>query len=491
MITQQGVLRTPCFVFLGVRKLYPIGLHVLAALTLLPFLALAAYCHPYFDDYSTALEVKRTGFATYFGQFYLHWTGRYAFLLANALHPLHFGGIPAYKAGAAGLIVGLVGGCYFMTSVLGRHLAGGNRLVLGSSFLLAVLMLFPSPAEGFYWVIGGYNYLLPISLGLVGLGLGLMRDTLGKKHRFVWQILVLGSTFLFPGFSEFSACLSLLLAVGLMVAYPNTSRFWKLVALTAVVGAVLTLASPGNFVRLHQQHYAKLPAIQLVASSVAATAYTLLQWLSFTGIWLLVLLILPLLQELARFESSALNRLTRLPWLWPMLMGGGLLGCYLFSYFAVHQPLPLRARNLLYVYFLTTGMLSLAGLTQRLHQRQQKLPEIPSWLLLAGLVAVIYLDHNPLLRHAFIGKQLATPAEAYVAWLSGAAQRFDSEQNLRYDLLRRTKADSVQLPALSNPPAILLYYDLSDSPTMWSNQVMAIYFGKKAVWVRPPAKASD
>ena len=93
------------------RKSYLGVIHVIAAAVVLPFVMLAAYAHPFFDDYGTALEIKRTGFTYYFTSLYQNWTGRYAFLLANMVHPLRFGGLRAYQCTAGGLVVGLVGSC--------------------------------------------------------------------------------------------------------------------------------------------------------------------------------------------------------------------------------------------------------------------------------------------------------------------------------------------------------------------------------------------
>ena len=45
-------------------------MHGVAVAVVLPFLVLAAYCHPYYDDYGTALELQRTGFVSYFTTFY-------------------------------------------------------------------------------------------------------------------------------------------------------------------------------------------------------------------------------------------------------------------------------------------------------------------------------------------------------------------------------------------------------------------------------------
>ena len=89
----------------------------------------------YSDDYGTALELKRTGFGYYFISLYQAWTGRYAFLLANIVHPLRFGGLGTYQGTAAELVFGLVGSCYALAWGLtaGSQLRRAARLALGSS----------------------------------------------------------------------------------------------------------------------------------------------------------------------------------------------------------------------------------------------------------------------------------------------------------------------------------------------------------------------
>ena len=92
----------------------------------------------------------------------------------------------------------------------------------------------------------------------------------------------------------------------------------------------------------------------------------------------------------------------------------GFAGCYLFSYLAIQQPPPLRARNLLYAYFLVIGLLGLIGAVQYGQRLGWEAPKIPAGVLLLLLLAVALLaDGNSRLRNAAIGRGAHTVALAY------------------------------------------------------------------------------
>ena len=477
----------PLFLSKRVQKSYSFAVHLIAIAVVLPFVVLAAYCHPYFDDYGTALELKRTGFAYYLSSHYQSWTGRYALLLANSVHPLRFGGLRAYQWTAAGLVVGLVGSCYLLGWGLtaGQQLRLPARLALGSGLAVAMLALLPSPAEGFYWVVGGYNYLLPILAAFSGLaaGCGYAATPARLPHR-QWLLLpgMLVAAALFPGFSEFSACLSLLVMGSLLVAFPRASWPYRVAAALAVVGAVAMLAAPGNLGRLHQNSH-EWHLVRAAVLATGATGYTLMNWLAFPTFWVLAGMGLPLWKKLAT-RPGPVARLVYHPLLWPFLMVAGLLGCYLFSYLTIQQPLPLRARNLLYAYFMVTGIFSLVGIIQFAQRRNWALPHVPQLVLLLLLVITLLSDGNGRLRGDAIGRGYNTVGQAYRDWLSGDARRFDEAERRRYALLRATTADSVAVPPLPVTPATLFYFDIGPSAGLWGNQYLAHYFDKKAVWVQ-------
>ena len=461
-------------------------IHGIAALVVLPFLILAAYSHPYYDDYAAVLELRHISFTSYFISNYQNWSGRYAFLFANSLYPLRFGGMQFYHCTVAALVLGLAGSCYGLAwgLTVGSRLRVATKAALGSGIATAVFVLFPSPAEGFYWVLSSYTYLLPILVGFGGFAMGCGHAAArpgSRQQRLLFVGLMLAAA-LFPGFSEFSAGLSLLLAAGLLAAFPQADRSYKVVALTAAAGAVIMLAAPGNFNRLHNAPH-EWHLARDSGRALAATAYTLVNWVAYPAFWLLIGLALPSLEKVAA-SSGPVARLVRRPLVWPILLVVGLVGCYIFGYIILHCPPLLRARNLLYAYFILTGLLSLLGLLQFARRQGWKLPQVPPAVLFALLALALLSDGNGRLRGENIGRSASTVSQAYHDLLSGDAQRYDAATRQRYALLQAATADSVAVPLLPPAPATLFLYDIGNNPGHWCNQLLARYFGKKAVWVQ-------
>lgn len=463
-----------------------IAIHIIAALVVLPFLVLAAYSHPYYDDYATTLELKHVSFVSYFASLYRNWTGRYAFLLANSLYPLQFGGMQLYHYTVAGLIAGLAGSCYCLAwgLTVGSRLQFATKAVLGSGLVIAMLMLFPSSAEGFYWLLSSYNYLLPILVGFSGFATGCTYAAApqGSRHKRLLFIGLMLAAALFPGFSEFSAGLSLLLVAGLLLAFPKASWSYKAVALTAVIGAMVMLVAPGNFNRLHSSPHEWHLAWDS-GHALAATAYTLLNWMAFPAFWLLVGLALPIFGKIAA-SNGPVARLVRWPLLWPLLLITGLTGCYIFGYIILHCPPLLRVRNLLYAYFILTSVLSLIGLVQFAQRQGLTIPRVSPTILFVLLTLALLSDGNGRLRGELLGQSYSTVGQAYRDLLSGDAQRYDIAVRKRHLLLQTSSADSVAVQPLPIAPTSLFLYDIGNNPNHWCNILLARYFNKKAVWVQ-------
>ena len=112
-----------------------------------------------------------------------------------------------------------------------------------------------------------------------------------------------------------------------------------------------------------------------------------------------------------------------------------------------------------------------------------KLPQVPLAVLFALLALALLSDGNGRLRGENVGRSASTVSQAYHDLLSGDAQRYDAARQ-RYALLQAATADSVAVPLLPPAPATLFLYDIGNNPGHWCNQLLARYFGKKAVWVQ-------
>jgi hypothetical protein len=167
-----------------------------------------------------------------------------------------------------------------------------------------------------------------------------------------------------------------------------------------------------------------------------------------------------------------------------------LLLSYVFSYVAVGDAPPSRARNLLFALFISGWFVSIAGLlARRIRLGKLPLPALPHYAQAAlnGLFLLLILsDNNYKLQRKHIGAPTNSVAQAYRDWLSGDAASYDQDEEARYALILRTPGDSVVLPPLSRQPITLVWWDISYNPQLWGNQAYAKFFGKQAIWVKPP-----
>ena len=465
---------------------------LLAALCVLPFLVLAYYSHPALDDLSISCFLRTVSLPSYVWNIYFTYSGRFSSSLFSGIHLL-FNAQPSWYPYLIFFLVStfalsLLAAATALVPVLvrGRGLVGSLVLVLGFSG-------FPWPAEGLFWLTGAVAYLLPLSLGCCLLAL-LARGYTGLTTRPMHVLWLLSAVlgFLTAGFSEVGALLLLLVGgtlVGLPSLRPRQLAAYWVVAATAV-GCLLTLAAPGNFLRLSH----RAGGFQIGHSAVLAAVgagYLLLNWLGSGLLLVLTALLVPVSQRIAHYPGrSLLNRLTAGPgWLWPTLLLAGLFGATWFCYLAQGGIGPaLRVKNLLYFYFLASWLLSVHAAVRR--YAPPEWPRFPVPLVLRAalglLVSCLFLsDHNTSLRHGSIGGAPNTVVQAYRDWLSGDAARYSAALDARYRLLRTTQQDSVALPELPVLPQTLFYYDISYNPNLWGNRTYALFFHKKAVWIYP------
>jgi hypothetical protein len=470
------------------------ALLLLAGLCLLPFVRLAWYAHSYLDDFYFPIKLRQHGVWSYTVKMYLTWQGRFSDSFITALHPLAWGGLAQVKPFVFGFILVVAASVLFAGAALlhGERVRWLTRLAASSIPLTLLLLMLPSPAEAFYWLVSGLFYMGGAICCCLLLG------TIAHLHaapkpfaRRLWWLLAIGLTLLAPGFSEMSSCFVL---AGVIVLLPAiwrrqlASKWLALLALAVVAAAVATFA-PGNFVRHAGQYH---PLFRGILKANAALAYALVSWLSNGMLLLLTLLVLPALQRLVSLPELPITQLTNRVWRWPMWLGLGLLLCFVFCYVATGEAPPSRARNLIFVFFLIGWFLSIAGLlAYRLRLGKPPLPLLPHYcravlgsLFLLSLVT----DHNFKLWRKQIGTPTNSVAQAYHDWLSGDAARYDQEEEARYAFIRRTSADKVVLPAFNLQPITLFWADITTDATFWGNEAYSRFFHKRAIWITPSKK---
>jgi hypothetical protein len=229
------------------------------ALLLLPYLALAFYNQPYWDDYDYATLVARLGSQWAAHKYlYLNHTGRFFALWFTRVNPLTYGWPEGVRVlslvwiGATGLAQALA------LRVLSRGRLGWWAAAgWSAALLLGQLYVMPSPNSAFYWFSSAMVYQPPAILGLVWPVLVLQSLRARRRWaRVAWYVLAAVVMLCVAGAIELS-----LLLLGWSLAWlcylayrradrPALRRWLGLAALTLVAGVVV-VAAPGNLVRLH------------------------------------------------------------------------------------------------------------------------------------------------------------------------------------------------------------------------------------------------
>lgn len=474
----------------------PAVLAVASVLCLLPFLALCWYAHPSADDFLTANDVRRHGHLGYVPFMYQTWTGRYtSALLWGVLNPVAYGNIKeGYGVVCLLLLLALPVALYvLLRTLLVGQFSRGTLWV--SSGVLAGLFLFqmPSPAEGFYWITSTYNYVLPALLTLLWLAaLARHASAPTPAAQCKWLGIAALLAVVVIGGNETNA-VPLALGVTGFTALRCLQRRrleWSYIALSAVVVLACAVAflAPGNFVRMGQQHQYSLWES---FDKGALSAYrSVVNWLGNGVLVALTVLLLPVSYRLRQVPNLPLNRLAQNPLFITLLMAVSLVLVMFMGWWGTSQPMPLRSRNVLYLFFLIGWFLNVHAWARYLWRRTGRPAfSLPAWAQ-AGLLTWIVLAFTLGPRFSWRGHEptdnLNNVLVAYQDWLGGAAARYDEQLTARYRTLQEAGwlPDEAVVEPLQDPPRTILFGDITPDIHDWSNLAYADFFGKKTIRTR-------
>lgn len=474
----------------------------LVLLCLLPFVVLAFDSHPALDDFSDAVLRRRLGFWAAQRELYQKWTGRYTTsLFLTDTSPLRWADAwPRYYflVGWSALLA-LAGGLYACwTTLTGAAWPRRERLLATGVVLALWLTQAASIAECLYWYNAVAVYTWPAALllwWLVAL-VRLVRTAPGARGSFGRALVAGGLGVAVVGSNEVAA-LVVLAGLGYAAIWAWCWHRHRLPAVggllaVALLAAAVSFLAPGNGYRLHViQHQPQL--LHALAGSGAAAAYFSVNWLGAGLLLAATALALPALARLIARPSGAAHGLSRVPPLW---LGMGLLLVLVLvnmpSYWATGGMMPLRARAVVWLFFLVGWLALVLAALGAAVRRWPVLPHVATgWprpvvaALWAGGLLAFVTDHNVRLVHAVAGVGSNNVVLAYRDWLSGAAGRYDQQQRARYRQLQAQPAPRQRVPALTEEPPSLLYLDITTDTAYWGNKAYAQYFHREAVWVGP------
>ncbi|MVN75361.1 hypothetical protein GO988_03390 [Hymenobacter sp. HMF4947] len=334
------------------------------ALLLLPYLALAFYNQPYWDDYDFAALVGRLGQWGAEKYIYTTHTGRFFTILLTRLNPVAYG----WPQGVQLLSLGWLGATGLAQALALRVLAR-QRLGWGAAgawsvaLLLGHLYVMPSPYAAFYWFSSAVVYQVPAILSLVFPVAVLQSLRAGSRWgRIAWYTLAVGAMLGVAGALELSLLLlGWALAWLCYLAYRRADRpalhRWLGLAGFALVAGVVVAAAPGNLVRMHEEHLGPaIPLWKVLGRAVVQTYMFLTEPRQVTALVVAPLLLARLGYRLRHLRPTGL----RLPLRWGLcfVLGGVGLQMLFLSFTAWGYP-AVRALNFMWFGLFTSWLVVL------------------------------------------------------------------------------------------------------------------------------------
>ena len=444
------------------------------------FLLISWYAHPSGDDWAFAHDAETEPLLPWLWNYYLHWQGR--FLSSTVLHTLYRIMTPMT---ASWVMPIMLQAGWFATFYAGCRILlcpGRDRwTAFWAAMLLHVLYLagLSHPREAFYWVTGTVTYQIGLLL-YAWAALLLFKWQMSARTSHLWAGGVL--TVLAATYCEIQA----IAVLGTLFAFMAWTRYgngrWDrrliIIAIASVLGAILLVASPGNFARAASDARNYALGIGDIPAGIGNTARLFLKWTLDPRLWAATILLAPLL-------ISSVARHPRRNWpLWtgylPFVLFALLLPGILMVYFGYHRILvPFRVRNALYAMYLIYWFCACAWWIVCLRSEWTAPARLPGFLTTAAalvfMAAVALQGHFP--RAA---RDLAVRAHAY-----------DATCREQYTRIRQAIAehrDTAIIPQFINPPWTLRMFYLEE-PECNINTEMAVYFGIPRIAVdRMPVK---
>jgi hypothetical protein len=464
----------------------PLATIGLFQLAIIPFVIVARFAHPSYDDWCFAERTRTLGFWEAAKFWYAGWTGRFTAIAVMNLTPVSPPSHSGYKLVPVMLLAGLYLALFWLAVEVLRERVRARAVAV---FCLGVLAVFlyrmASPAEGFYWYNGAsvttWGSILALAMFAAAI-----RSQRGRSSAAAWGWAAIAGVLaaLAAGINEVVLLLlGLILVVLAWVSRRDKVARWHLwlVPLTlAAAAGVFDVLAPGNAKRA-----AATGGLSRVVGpflgSAAFSAATVIEWLSSAPLLVGALAIfLSGVAASSQIPAGSPWRTTswRLP---PLVAAAGVWGAFFFTHwasgFAFRPGPPDRVINVALLFFLVLVILSvfMAGiqLSERFRSLVSELrpPLVHRWLVLVVAV-MLFGDGNV--------------RQAYEDLITGRAATYDRELNERDSTLRAAshRGEAVTVPPLSRIPKTILFKDITADPAHPHNQCYARFWDVPQVRVQ-------
>ena len=450
---------------------------LVALLGITPFVVMSYFAQPSADDWYMAADTLEKGYLQANVSFYQTVTGRFFSSALLFAHPMLLS-FAAFKGYSLALVLGLVAS---MRWSLGGWFPEASRAWKWMMTVLASVLFvwgMASPAEGFYWGTGSACYTVP------GIMTCCLAGMFGRRClELDWQptpavmAVALLLTLAITGCTE--------VAMALFFAHItilNVLFFWRnrrisrpllMVLVVTLIGVAIVALAPGNAVRRtwynNDVNHRIIPAVFM---ALKLGLRQMAVWMVFVPFFLFSLVALSAWPSQLKLSMRHAWELIVVSL---VLMAGTVFGGFFLGTWCMGSAIPLRAVNVMLLFFIMDWVVLLAGVIALLRSFSLDVPR--PGLVLSVLVFFI-----------FCSSVLMSNNNVKVAWrdlLSGDAARYDRESAQRHAMIRSSDQADVAVPLLKTRPRTLYFNDFKPDPTNWRNVGGARFFRKHSLSVQP------
>jgi hypothetical protein len=436
---------------------------------------------PRADDFCRASAAPLTGFpsktnvgAVDYGMWsYYNWSGRWAGI---AFETLLLSSTPQPKSYPWLLLLVIGMQCFLLYIATKQFLPDSHSALFFTALLASIYWAnLPSVQQGVFWITGGIENQLSVTLALLLFALLLCPWETKTATSKLWRtILACLLGLIVPAFHELLGGVLVLILSAIMITTfvlkSPSLRVYGTVWAAAGIGFLIVFLAPGNAVRLTSYPNRANYAFTYKFSLDTVLLY-LLPWCLDFKHWLLAVLlwfdprIASLRRQLPRLGSLRFIGSFCCIWLSLLMIG------VIMTIWKTGEPVKPRTLNLIYGVFLA-GWVSMAFLLARpilsfsVHRTQRLVLRSIILILLAVLIAS---SGNTLLGLADI--------------IHGRARSWNAQLNRRFALLNSAsrETDLIVEPLSVHPLSYINWDDVTEDPSNWSNQCVSQYFGAASV----------
>lgn len=473
------------------------GLFIIGmVISMLPLIVAACYNHPVADDYSFGYTIYHAanqgdGIGKIFliiqaiwgkvVSFYNTWGGYYTSIFISALRPSIFNEEFAFLHTIillGGLMYGVFG---TMRRVLGQVLKQTKATVVIVSCVTMYLLVqyVPSAAETLYWFNGGVSYTLLFALSLLLMAevYCLMESTTRITVRRIVGISCFAFVVAGGHYPVTLPTLCILVAIGIdalskrMLEKRNRIAVC-IVVVIFIVGFIITVAAPGNYVRM--QHGETNSLIKSIAMSVHGCLCLVQRFLTskvmLGGIIISIIVI--------KFGRKETIKMEMNPLYITFISFCVMFAAYIPGYFASGieaQAGDGRYPSVMFFWFIILFVINVVYYTIWAGTKLQNTNEMTHMGMSVLIIVILFLS---------IGNFNQTQTWATVCLqsvVSGELKQFDEEMDQRLELYLDTEQKNITITPVTVRPKVLFFSDASDPSETWMLDAIARYYGKDKI----------